>query len=163
MSPATTIVEALAQQFNERHWELLHFVEACDDASWNKVTLAEGWPIGVTARHIGVGHYPVIEWVQMIVQGHSLPPVVMDTVDQLNAQHAKDHWHCSQPEVVTLLQINHAKVIAYLQTIYDTDLARQGYLKLFDAEVSAAQLFTAILLKNVAVHLASMKATVYKE
>lgn len=163
MHTAATIVEALVQQFNKLNGELLLFVEKCDAASWNKVTLAEGWPVCVTARHIGVSHYPVIEWVQMIVQGNPLPPVVMNTVDQLNAQHAKDHWTCSKQEVVELLRRNHAKVIAYLKTIHDTDLERRSYLKLFDVDVSAAQLFTAILLNSAAAHLASMKATVYKE
>ncbi len=160
MHPATENVEALVQQFNKLNEDLLHFVETCDAANWNKVTLIEGWPVGVTARHIGVAHYPVIEWVQMIVQGTPLPPVTMDTIDQLNAQHAEAHRDCTQKEVAALLQRNHAKVIVYLQTIDDADLARQGYLKLFDADVSAAQLFTTILLKSVATHLDSLKKSI---
>jgi hypothetical protein len=30
------------------------------------VTKAEGWPVGVTAHHVGAIHYPVLAWVQMI-------------------------------------------------------------------------------------------------
>jgi hypothetical protein len=160
MPTATEKVAALLRQFNELHEELLAFVQACTATSWRKITVAEGWPVGVTARHIGVAHYPVIEWVQMIVQGNPLPPVTMNTIDQLNAQHAEAQRDCTQPEVVALLQRNHAKVIAYLQTIEDADLERHGYLKLFDADVSAAQLFAAILLNSVAKHLDSMEKSV---
>ena len=157
--PSTTTVHAdsLAESFNALNADLLEFVQSCSDADWRKVTDAEGWPVGVTARHIAVAHYPVIEWVQMLVQGDPLPPVTMATVDQINAQHAAEHPHCTREEVVALLRSNHARVIAYLETLDDEDLARQGYLKLLDADVSAATLFTAILIDATSAHLESMQ------
>ena len=160
--PSTTTVsaESLADSFNARNTDLLEFVQGCSDDGWRKVTAAEGWPVGVTARHIAVAHYPVIEWVQMLVQGDPLPPVTMDTIDQINAQHAAAHQDCTQDEVVELLRANHAKVVAYLATLDDADLGRQGYLKLFETDISAAQLFSAVLIDSAAKHFSSMKETV---
>ena len=155
---STTNAGDLVQRFNALNEDLLNFVQTCDSADWTKVTEAEGWQVGVTARHIAVAHYPVIEWVQMIVQGDVLPPVTMQTIDQINAQHAAEHQRCTKEEVVDLLRTNHAKVIAYLETLGDEDLARQGYLTLFDADVSASTLFTAVLIDATAAHLESMKA-----
>lgn len=161
MQPTTAIrVDSLVESFNTLNGELVDFVQGCSDADWHKVTAAEGWPVGVTARHIAVAHYPVIEWVQMIVQGDPLPPVTMDTIDQLNAQHAAEHQDCTQSEVTELLHTNHAKVIAYLRTVSDEDLGRQGYLKLFDTDISAAQLFSAVLIDIAAEHWASMREAV---
>jgi hypothetical protein len=62
--------------------------------------------------------------------------------------------------VVDLLLANHAKVVAYLQTINDEDLAGLGYLKLFDTDISAVQLFQAVLIDFAAGHFASMKEIV---
>lgn len=158
--PSTPVVENLILCFNDFHDELLSFVHSCDSTEWIKVTVAEGWPVGVTARHVAVAHYPVIDWVQMIVEDNPLPPVTMDTIDQLNAQHAAEHRACSQEEVANLLGTNHAKVMAYLAAVNDQELERQSYLKLFDVDISAAQLFTAVLIEAAMGHLASMKEAV---
>lgn len=158
MDSSTASVEALARRFHTLHADLLAFVQACSAEDWGRVTAREGWPVGVTARHIAVAHYPMIEWVQMIVQGDPLPPVTGDTLDQLNAQHAAAHGDCTQQEVAGLLQVNHAKVAAYLQTVTDRDLEQQADFTLFGREIGAGELFAAMLIDTAGIHLASIQA-----
>ncbi|MCB0104269.1 MAG: maleylpyruvate isomerase N-terminal domain-containing protein [Caldilineaceae bacterium] len=153
-------VQELSNRFVALNQAVLAFVRACSPTQWQAITAAEGWPVGVTARHIAVAHYPVIEWVRMIVNGQPLPPVTMDNVDQLNAQHAESHALCTQEEVCELLATNSANVVAYLQSLPPIALAGQGYLKLFESEISAEQLFVAVLLDGVANHFNSIKAAV---
>ncbi|HRW08266.1 MAG TPA: hypothetical protein P5121_24350 [Caldilineaceae bacterium] len=158
-TPLQTIQE-LSSRFVALNQVVIAFVRACSPTQWQTITAAEGWPVGVTARHIAVAHYPVIEWVRMIVDGQPLPPVTMDNVDQLNAQHAEAHALCTQEEVCELLATNSANVVAYLQSLPQNALASQGYLKLFESEISAEQLFVAVLLDGVSNHLNSIKAAV---
>ena len=152
--------QALHQQFSALNRTVIDTVQACTAAQWQATTVAEGWPVGVTARHIAVAHYPVIEWVRMIVEGQPLPPVTMDNVNQLNAQHAQSHTQCTQNEVAELLITNGSNVTSYLGSLTAANLSVKGYLKLFDSEISAEQLFVAVLLQGVAAHLESITATV---
>ena len=153
-----TNVQQLAVRFEAFNQELLDFVRECTDTDWSRITPAEGWPVGVTARHIGVGHYPLIEWVQMIVDEQPLPGVTMDDVNRINDQHAQEHADCTKAEVIEILDSNAAKALDYWTTLSDEDLERQGYLKLFDTEISAADLFTALLIDIANAHFESMKA-----
>ena len=159
MTTATkTNVQQLATRFDDFSQELLGFVRGCSDADWVKITPAEGWPVGVTARHVGVGHYPLIEWVQLIVDGQPLPGVTMDGVNQANDQHAREHVNCTKAEVIEILSTNAAKTLDYWTSLSDEDLERQSYLKLFDTDISAGDLFTALLIDIPTGHFESMKA-----
>ena len=159
MTTATkTNVQQRTIRFEAFNQALLDFVRECSDTDWSRITPAEGWPVGVTARHIGVGHYPLIEWVQLIVDGQPLPGVTMDDVNQINDQHAQEHADCTKAEVIEILDSNAAKALDYWTTLSDEELERQGYLKLFDTEISAGDLFTALLIDIANAHFESMKA-----
>jgi hypothetical protein len=159
MTTATkTNVQQLAVRFEAFNQELLDFVRGCSDTDWSRITPAEGWPVGVTARHIGVGHYPLIEWVQMVVDEQPLPGVTMDDVNQINDQHAQEHADCTKAEVIEILTSNAAKALDYWTTLSDEDLEGQGYLKLFDTQISAGDLFTVLLIDIANAHFESMKA-----
>ena len=117
-------VQALAARFAAFNQQLIDFVAQCPADDWRKVTKAEGWSVGVTAHHIGATHYPLLEWVQMFVEGRPLPPVTMAMVDEMNRQHAEAHANCTPAEVLEILRRDSNQALAYLQTINDTDLER---------------------------------------
>lgn len=159
MSPSTDAVQALAARFAAFNQQLITFVAECSPADWRKVTQAEKWTIGVTAHHIGATHYPLLDWVQMFVQGRPLPPVTMAMIDELNRQHAEAHVNCTPAEVLEILHRDGAKALAYFQTITDADLARPGYFPPFANELSTGQLFSAVFIDYAQQHLDSMQAT----
>jgi hypothetical protein len=159
MAEATkTQAQQLAARFESFNQQLLTFVQACDSDDWKKITPAEQWPVGVTARHIGVGHYPLVGWVEMIVEGQPLPDIIMEEVNQMNDQHAIDHADCSSAEVIEILENNSTMALEYLATLSDADLEREGYLGLFDESMSAGKLFTVLLIDIADAHFQSMKA-----
>jgi hypothetical protein len=49
------------------------FVENCSDEDWGKTCSGEGWPVGVVARHLGVGHFGILDLAKRIVGGEPLP------------------------------------------------------------------------------------------
>lgn len=160
MSTSTTAVHALAARFADFNQHLITFVEQCSPADWRKVTQAEKWAVGVTAHHIGATHYPLIDWVQMFVEGRPLPPITMAMVDELNRQHAETHANCTPAEVLEILQRDGDKALAYLSTLTDTDLERQGHFPIFGVDLSAGQLFSALFIDYAQQHLESMNVTV---
>ena len=159
MTTATkTNVQQLTDRFEAFNQDLLDFVQGCSADDWQKITPAEGWPVGVTARHIGVGHYPLIGWVQLVVDGQPLPGVTMDDVNQINDQHAQEHADCTKAEVIDILGSNATKALDYWTTLSDEDLKRQGYFKLFDTDINAGDLFTSLLIDIANAHFESMQA-----
>jgi uncharacterized damage-inducible protein DinB len=152
--------QSLAHRFQDFNQRLIAFVEQCPADKWRRVTKAEGWPVGVTAHHVGAIHYPVLAWVQMMVEGTPTPAITMADVDEMNRQHVATQADCTPTEVVQLLQQEGDKAVAYLQTLTTTALHREAYLKIFDTTMSAGQLFQAVLLDSAEEHLTSLQTTV---
>lgn len=152
--------ENLFNRFQRFNQQLIGFVETCSPVDWRKVTQAEGWPVGVTAHHVGAIHYPVLAWVQMMVEGTPTPAIIMADVDEMNRQHVQAQASCTREEVIELLRQEGDKVLAYLRMLNETDLQREAYLKIFDTTMSAGQLFQVVLLDSAAEHLVSLQATV---
>lgn len=160
MSTDTMNPQTVADRFQRFNQQLIAFVQQCPADQWRKVTKAEGWPVGVTAHHVGAIHYPVLAWVQMMVEGTPTPAITMADVDEMNRQHVQAQAACTPAEVVQLLQQEGDKVMAYLRTLNETALHREAYLKIFDTTMSAGQLFQAVLLDSAEEHLTSLQATV---
>ena len=81
----------LADRIGALNRSMIEFVENCSEDDWNKVSLAEQWPVGVIARHFAAGHLGVLHLAKMIVESKKLPPLTMEAIDQANAEHARDH------------------------------------------------------------------------
>ncbi|MEZ4735927.1 MAG: DinB family protein [Caldilineaceae bacterium] len=152
--------QTVADRFQDFNGRLIAFVQQCPADKWYWVTKAEGWPVGVTAHHVGAIHYPVLAWVQMMIEGTPTPAITMTDVDEMNRQHVVAQADCTVADVVLLLQQEEEKILAYLRTLDETALHREAYLKIFDTTMSAGQLFQAILLDSAEEHLTSLQATV---
>jgi hypothetical protein len=94
----------------------------------------------------------------MIVAGEAIPEITMETIDQMNAQHAKEHANCTTEEVLALLRKNGSAFADYLEGLSEADLARTGYLAAIGGDVSAQQLIEMVTLQSGGEHLDNMKA-----
>ena len=154
MSQRTKELVELFTAFNN---DFIAFVEKCTDEDWQKVCGGEQWTVGVVAHHVAAGHFGAIDFVKMIVAGEAIPEITMEAIDQMNAQHAKEHAHCTQEEVLTLLRENGSAFAGYLEGLSEADLARTGYLAAIGGDVSAQQLIEMVILQSGGNHLDSMK------
>ena len=148
----------IAARFTTFNKEMITFVDNCSDEEWRKVCSGEGWTVGVVAHHVAAGHFGAIDFVRMIVAGEAIPEITMETIDQMNAQHAKEHANCTREEVLALLRKNGSAFAGYLEGLSEADLARTGYLALIGGDVSAQQLIEMIILQSGGEHFDSMKA-----
>jgi len=155
MSQRTKELVARFTGFNN---EFIAFVDNCSDEDWRKVCSGEGWTVGVVAHHVAAGHFGAIDFVRMIVAGEAIPEITMEAIDQMNAQHAKEHTNCTREEVLALLRKNGSAFAGYLEGLSEADLARTGYLALIGGDVSAQQLIEMVILQSGGEHFDSMKA-----
>jgi DinB superfamily len=148
----------LVERFTAFKNDFIAFVDNCSDEDWREVCSAEGWTVGVVAHHVAAGHFGAIDFVRMIVAGEAIPEITMETIDQMNAQHAKEHANCTTEEVLALLRKNGSAFADYLEGLSEADLARTGYLAAIGGDVSAQQLIEMIILQSGGEHFDSMKA-----
>ena len=148
----------LVERFTAFNNDFIAFVENCTDEDWQKVCEGEQWAVAVVAHHVAAGHFGAINFVKMIVAGEAIPEITMEVIDQMNAQHAREHAHCTQEEVLTLLRENGSAFAGYLEGLSEADLDRTGYLAATGGDVSAQQLIEMFILQSGGEHLDSMKA-----
>ena len=148
----------LVKRFTAFSNDFIAFVENCSDEDWQKVCSGERWAVGVVAHHVAAGHFGAIDFVKLIVAGEAIPEITMEAIDQMNAQHAKEHANCTREEVLGLLRENGSAFSGYLEGLPEADLARTGYLAAIGGDVSARQLIEMVIFQSGGEHLDSMKA-----
>jgi len=149
----------LAERFTNFNNGMIAFVDGCSDEGWRKVCQGEEWSVAVVARHVAAAHYGfVLDLAKMIVVGEPLPAMSMDAINEMNAQHAKEHAECSKDEVIGILRDQGASFADFVGELSDADLDRTGYLASISADMSTQQFIEAAILQSGEEHLASMKA-----
>ena len=149
----------LAERLKTFNDELTAFVREVPDDKWG-VTCSEDWPVGVTARHIGVGHYAIQELVEMIINHNELPPFTEEEVRREANAHSRDHADCTRQEVLGILQTNGSALIDFVSELSDFDLAQKAYLGLAGRKLTAQEFVEQVVLESGGQHLQSMKAAV---
>jgi hypothetical protein len=152
--------KALAGRLQAFSDEVVAFVEGCSEKNWKKTCEKEQWPVGVTARHIGAGHFEAIELARMIVKGEKLPEFTMEQLVAMANEHARQHAACTREEVLEILRRNGAALVGYVSGLSDAELERTGHLALAGGKLTAQQLIEAVILQSGGDHFASMKAAV---
>jgi hypothetical protein len=142
--------------------EVITFVESLTGSAWNKVCDWEDWTLGVTARHVGAGHFAISKMAAMIVKGEDLPPLSMDQINAMSEKDSRKHADCTKAEALGLLRKNSAELAAFAAGLTDDELDRKGSMPAFGGEVTTEQLFDFIIFQSAAQHFDSMKAAVGK-
>ena len=152
--------ESLAKQFEARAAEMTAEIEKLTDADWKKVTAAEKWPVGVTAHHVAGAHEPIAGIVKSVSGGQSMPRFTMGMLDEMNAQHAREHANCTKEETLALHRKGVAAAATTVRGLADADLDRSGAVLIEMPAMTAQQVVEGILINHIAEHLASIRATV---
>jgi DinB superfamily len=123
-----TKAQALGKQFEEKARAAVATLEKLGDAEWQKVTAAERWTVGVTAHHLAGALEVVAGIVTGIVSGGlaSRGDFTRAMLDEMNAQHAKEHAHCTRAETLAFFQQGAAKAFSVVRSLTDDQLAKSG-------------------------------------
>ena len=152
--------EALATQVEAKAREASATLEKLSDTDWKKVTEAENWAVGVTAHHLAGGLEVVSGIITGIVAGKSPDNFTMGMLDQMNAQHAKEHANCTKAETAALLKKGAATAAAMVRGLSDDQLAKSGIVFTGVPPMTAEQLIQRGLIMHIDEHLGSIRKTV---
>ena len=152
--------QALSRKIEAFNRDMIDCVRNCSDADWQKICKAEDWTVGVVARHVGDGHYRVVDLTRMIINGDPLPEWTVEDVVQMGNAHARKHADCTREEVLAILEQNCRSLVEYLATLTEDDLDRKGQIALIGGEVSAQQILEMLILHSGGEHLESMRTTI---
>jgi uncharacterized damage-inducible protein DinB len=147
----------LAERLRLFNNEIITFVENCSDDDWKRICTWEEWTVGVTARHIGAGHYDIIGLAKMIVDGEELPELTMDQINEMANQHAREHADCTKDEVLDILGKNGAAIADFVAGLNDAELDRSSHLAALGGYVSTQQLIELVIFQSAAEHFANIK------
>ena len=151
--------QALASRFEQASHEMIATVERCSDAQWKTQTSGEKWSVGVVAHHVAQAHEAIAGFVKMIATGQPLPPLTMDMLHQMNAEHAKQFANCPKAETLALLRKNAAAATSTVRGLSDEQLDRSQPV-MGGPPMTAKQMVEQVLIGHLQEHYSSIKATV---
>ena len=152
--------EELATQFDSKLQEALTVLRALGDAEWMQVTEGEKWSVGVTAHHYASILEPVSQLVSALAAGQSPTRFTRATLDEMNAQHARDHASCTKAETIALLERGAAATAAVLRRLSDDQLVKRGTVLTDEPSITVEQLIVVVLLRHADQHFGSIRKTV---
>ena len=153
--------EALAGRLEEKARDAVATLVKLGDADWKRVTAAEKWTVGVTAHHLAGGLEAVAGIVTGIVSGGpSRGDFTRAMLDEMNAQHAKEHADCTRAETLTLFEKGAARAFAVVRGLNDDQLTKSGTVFTDAPPMTAEQLIMLGLLGHIDDHMGSIRKTV---
>ncbi len=151
--------EELAAQFEETNASVIAAVDSLSEAQWGSLSTAENWSHAVVAHHLAVDHEAIAGLVESIATGGTVPPLDMDGLDAMNAEHATEAANCTKDETLALLRAGGAAAATMLRGLSDEQLNATATLPLMGSDpVSAAQLAESLLVGHMNMHLGSLQA-----
>src|SRR3954463_15714198 len=74
-------LEEIVARLRSSNEAAVALVSALDHDQWRRRTPAKGWPVGVAARHIALGHRQFVGWVEGMLPGAPGDPGDLDAVN----------------------------------------------------------------------------------
>ncbi|MCE5336436.1 MAG: DinB family protein [Desulfobacteraceae bacterium] len=154
------ISNELSERLEAFNNEVIAFVEQCSEHDWTRICRPEDWPVGVTARHIGAGHYEVIKLAEMIRDGKKLPQLSMDDITAMANRHAAEHADCTKPEVIEVLRVNGKKLAEFVKGLSESDLGKSAYFPVMGKDLNVGQFLEGVVLQGAGQHFEHIRQAV---
>lgn len=156
----STPAKKLSERVEAFKNEVIAFVDQLSDQAWNVTCEGEQWSVGVTARHLGAGHFAISGMLGMIVRGKELPQLTMDQINAMSEKDAREHADCTKAQALEHLNKNGSELVVFVAGLSDADLDRKGSMPAFGGEVTASQFVDYIIFQSARQHFDSMKSAV---
>jgi hypothetical protein len=150
-------VESLHGQLTAFNEKIIAFIENCSEEVWARRCDPEEWTVGVVARHIGAGHYGIVDLARKIIAGEALPDLTMEQIVDMANAHAREHASCSREEVLGIMREQGAKALAFVSALKDADLDHTAHMPAFGGEFSVQLLLERVIIQSAGGHLVSMQ------
>jgi len=142
--------------------DVIAFVDGLSDEDWNANCEWEEWTTGMTARHIGAGHFEIFGMCAMILEGKELPQLTFEEINAMSDKESRAHADTTKAETLEALRKNGAELCAFVAGLSDDELDRKGSMPAFGGEASVNQIIEFVIFQSAREHLDSMKKAVGK-
>jgi hypothetical protein len=154
----STRAERLAGRIAQGHQELAALAEALSEAEWHTYCADEDRTVGVVIHHVASMLPPELDLVKVLASGRPITGVTLDAVNQINAEHAREHSDCTREETLELLRRNSALVVGAVRALSDAELDRAAPVSLHaDAPLTTQYFIEEHPLGHAYHHLASIR------
>lgn len=156
--------EALAERIAQGHRELRALAETLSEAEWRTYCADEDRTVGVLIHHVASMLPAELDLVKALASGQPITDVTVDLVDQINADHAREHKGCTKEEALDLLGHNSALVVSGVRELSDEELDRAAPISLhWNAPLTTQYFIEDHPLGHAYQHLASIRAALGAE
>lgn len=152
--------DALADRLEQGAGALRSFAEGLSDEEWKTPVVPDGRPVGVIVHHVA-SVYPIeIHLAQTLAEGKPIAGVTWDAINQMNAEHAKEHAGVGKEETLTLLRKNSAAAADAVRAFTDEELDSAAPVSLnSDAPLTAQYFIEEHALRHSFHHLEGIRKT----
>lgn len=131
----------LAERLEQGAAALAAFASGLTDAEWQTRLPHDGRKIGVVVHHVG-NMYPLeIQLAQKIAAGEPITGVTSETIDGVNAAHAKEQDAVTKAEALDFLRRNSEAAAAAIRELSDEELERAVPISLYGDAPLTCQFF----------------------
>ena len=143
--------------------DVIAYVESMNGEEWNAECEWEEWTAGVTARHMGAGHFRIFEMLGMILEGKELPQLTIDQINAMSDKDSREHSDCTKAEALEALRKNGNELAEFISGLSDDELDRKGSMPAFGGEASVNQVLEFVIFQSAKEHFDSIKKAVGRE
>lgn len=155
----STRANALADRLEKGAADLAALASSLTDAQWQTRLPHDGRKVGVVVHHVA-SVYPIeIQLAQTVAGGKPITGVTGADIDEMNAQHAKEHDTVTKAVAVDLLKRNSAAAAAAIRALSDAELDAAAPASLYDnAPVTSQFVLEDHAVRHSYHHLAGIRA-----
>jgi hypothetical protein len=154
----TQRTDALADRLEQGGGALATFASALTDAEWQARVPGDGRKVGVIVHHVA-SMYPLeIQLAQTLAGGEPVTGVTWDAVDEMNAEHAREHDAVTKAAALDLLRRNSTAAAAAIRALRDEELDQAAPVSLdSDAPLTCQFMLEDHAIRHSYHHLARIR------
>jgi hypothetical protein len=151
--------DALAQRLEQGARALGDFAASLSEAEWQTRVPHDGRKIGVVVNHVATVYPLEVQLAQAVAAGNPVVGLTMETINNMNAEHAGKNDDVTREATLELLRRNSADAATAIRDLTDEDLDQAVPVSLYgDATLTCQFVLEDHAVRHSYHHLARIRA-----
>lgn len=152
--------DALALRLEQGARALGDFAASLSEAEWQTRVPHDGRKIGVVVNHVATVYPLEVQLAQGVAAGNPVVGLTMETINNMNAEHAGKNDDVTREATLELLRRNSADAATAIRDLTDEDLDQAVPVSLYgDATLTCQFVLEDHAVRHSYHHLARIRAT----
>jgi hypothetical protein len=151
--------DALAERLEQGARELGDFAASLSEAEWQSRVPHDGRKIGVVVHHVATVYPLEVQLAQAVAAGNPVVGLTMETINNMNAEHAGKNDDVTREATLELLRRNSSDAATAIRDLTDEDLDQAVPVSLYgDATLTCQFVLEDHAVRHSYHHLARIRA-----